>query len=144
MHNEWSAARVAAALARLEDAGYSQPEMARLAGVSQSTVNRWSRGKVQPGYGTATRLASAVWRRQPQLARELVEASGYAWAEPTGEPEPVDVLAEVWGKEIADSVRSEVRKRAPQEAEEILRAIEADLSRPSSAASSAPRNAAAG
>lgn len=133
MHNEWSADRVAATLARLEDAGYPQPEMARLAGVSQSTVNRWSRGKVQPGYGTATRLAAAVWRRQPQLARELVEASGYAWAEPTGEPEPVDVLAEVWGKDIADRVRKEVRKRVPREAEAVLRGIEDIVRQPSSA-----------
>jgi transcriptional regulator with XRE-family HTH domain len=142
MHNEWSAARVAAALARLEEAGYSQPEMARLAGVSQSTVNRWSRGKVQPGYGTATRLASAVWRRQPQLARELVEASGYAWAEPTGEPEPADILAEVWGKDIADRVRKEVRKRAPRDAEAVLRGIEDIVRQPSSAEESEPRRAA--
>lgn len=143
MHSqEWSAARVAAALARLEDAGYGQPEMARLAGVSQSTVNRWSHGKVQPGYGTATRLAAAVWRQHPDLARELVEASGYAWAEPAVEPEPPDVLAEVWGQETADSVRSEVRKRAPKEAEAILRAIEDDLRRSASAGASRESRAA--
>ena len=84
MHYEdWSAARIAAALARLEDAGYSQPGMARLADVSQSTVNRWSRGKVQPGYAAVRKLAVAVWRKHPGIARELVEASGYAWAEPS-------------------------------------------------------------
>lgn len=93
MHNDgWSASRVAAALARLEDAGYPQPQMARLAGVSQSTVNRWSHGKVQPGYGTVWRLAAAVWRRHPELARELVEASGYAWAEPQDAPEPESLI----------------------------------------------------
>jgi transcriptional regulator with XRE-family HTH domain len=137
MHTEeWSAARVAAALARLEDAGYAQPKMARLAGVSQSTVNRWRRGKVQPGYATVRRLAAATWRRHPELARELVEASGYAWAEPADEPEPPDVLAGVWGPDVADSVRREVRKRAPQDAEKILEAIEDDLRRPSSAGES--------
>lgn len=103
---EWSASRVAAALASLEDAGYAQPKMARLAGVSQSTVNRWSRGKVQPGYGTVRSLSSAVWRRHPDLARELMEASGYAWAEPADAPEPeptvsADLLASI-RKEFPD------------------------------------------
>lgn len=89
MHNEeWSAARIAAALARLEDKGLSQPKMARLAGVSQSTVNRWSRGRVQPGYSAVRKLAVAVWRGHPDEARELVEASGYAWAEPQDSPDP--------------------------------------------------------
>lgn len=92
-NKEWSASRVAAALASLEDAGYAQPKMARLAGVSQSTVNRWSRGKVQPGYGTVWRLSVAVWRRHPDLARELMEASGYAWAEPDELPEPEPVIS---------------------------------------------------
>lgn len=142
MHNqEWSAPKVAAALARLEDAGYAQPQMARLADVSQSTVNRWSRGRVQPGYSNVTRLAAAVWRHHPALARELVEASGYGWSEPA-EPEPVDVLAEVWGQDVADMVRAEVRKRVPQQAEAILRAIEDDLSQHSAGDASASGRAA--
>ena len=96
MRNEdWSATRIAAALAKLEDAGHSQPAMARLAGVSQSTVNRWSRGKVQPGYTAVRKLAVALWRKQPELARELVEASGYPWAEPTEAPQPPPIPPEV-------------------------------------------------
>lgn len=92
MHNEeWSAGRIAAALARLEDEGLSQPKMARLAKVSQSTVNRWSRGQVRPGYDPVRKLAVAVFRRHPQLAQELVEASGYAWAEPDLTPEPPEL-----------------------------------------------------
>lgn len=94
-NEEWSASRIAAALARLEDTGLSQPEMARQAGVSQSTVNRWSRGKVRPGYDAVRRLAVAVWRKQPELARELVEASGYPWAEPDAAPDPPPIPADV-------------------------------------------------
>lgn len=90
MHNneEWSGTRVAAALARLEDAGYPQPGMAALARVSQSTVNRWGHGKVRPGHDPVRRLALAIWRERPGLARELVEASGYVWAEPAAEDLP--------------------------------------------------------
>ena len=111
MHSEqWSAARTAAALAKLEDTGRSQPAMARTAGVSQSTVNRWARGKVQPGYAAVRRLAVAVWRKHPDLARELVEASGYAWAEPTDAPE-IDVLADYFGEEKAARLRRVLEKR---------------------------------
>lgn len=117
MRNEdWSATRIAAALAKLEDAGHSQPGMARLAGVSQSTVNRWSRGRVQPGYGAVRKLAVAVWRKHPGLARELVEASGYPWAEPTEAPAPPPVPADVLAV---------IEKRYPPERQaEIIRMLE--------------------
>lgn len=83
MHTEdWSGTRVAAALARLGDAGYPQSRLARMAGVNRSQVNRWSRGENRPGHDAVRRLAAAVWREHPDVARELVEASGYAWAEP--------------------------------------------------------------
>ena len=129
MHYEdWSAARIAAALARLEDTGLSQPNMARLAGVSQSTVNRWSRGKVQPGYAAVRKLAVAVWRKHPALAKELVEASGYAWAEPADAPEP-DVLADEFGAENAARLRRVFGKRGETGAA-VLAAIEDELRRP--------------
>ena len=129
MHYEdWSAARIAAALAGLEDAGYSQPNMARLASVSQSTVNRWRRGKVQPGYAAVRKLAVAVWRKHPALARELVEASGYAWAEPTDAPE-TDVLADEFGEENAARLRRVFEKRGETGAA-VLRAIENELRSP--------------
>jgi transcriptional regulator with XRE-family HTH domain len=113
---QWSAARIAAAIAKLEDAGYSQPKLARLAGISQSTVNRWSRGKVQPGYDTVWRLAAALFRGHPDLARQLVEASGYAWAEP--DPSPAPPL-------IDPEVEADIRRLAndDDEAEMLLAAM---------------------
>jgi len=130
MRNEdWSATRIAAALAKLEDAGRSQPEMARLAGISQSTVNRWSRGKVQPGYGAVRKLAVAVWPRYPDLARELVEASGYAWAEPSAAPEPPPIPPEVLAA---------VRKNYPPEQQAEVIAMLRELTAPPSAGESAP------
>lgn len=117
-NGEWSAARIAAALARLENAGQSQPKMARLAGVSQSTVNRWSRGKVQPGYGAVRKLAVAVWRKYPDLARELVEAAGYAWAEPAEVPEPTISAA------LLAAIRREVD---PADQQRVIDAVERAL-----------------
>jgi len=116
-NEEWSASRIAAALARLEDTGESQPKMARLAGVSQSTVNRWSRGKVRPGYDAIRRLAAAVWREHPDLARELVEASGYAWADPDASSIPPPL--------ISPEVEADIHRLAEsdEEAEELLKAM---------------------
>lgn len=122
-NEEWSGARVAAALARLEDAGYPQSRMARLTGVSQSTINRWGRGIVRPGYDAIRRLAAGVFRPHPDIARELVEASGYAWAEPQLPPEPL----------VAPELAASLRKYAPEQADRII----ADLERERSA--SAPR-----
>lgn len=63
--------------------------MTRLSGANRSTIYRWmSGGDGQPDYDLVNRLAAAIWRREPELARELVEASGYAWAEPADAPEP--------------------------------------------------------
>jgi transcriptional regulator with XRE-family HTH domain len=122
MRNEdWSAARIAAALAKLEGAGLSQPEMARMAGVSQSTVNRWSRGRVQPGYGAVRRLAVAAYRTRPDLARELVEASGYAWAEPQELP-PEPVVPERLRREIMSEP-----KLTDEERQAVLRAVERQI-----------------
>jgi transcriptional regulator with XRE-family HTH domain len=119
-NEEWSAARIGAALAKLEDAGHSQPKMAEMAGISQSTVNRWIRGKVQPGYSAVRKLAVAVWRRHPDVARELVEASGYAWAEPQDVPEPVPELDD--DPETLDALRSAYRD-APEMVREAARAL---------------------
>jgi transcriptional regulator with XRE-family HTH domain len=119
-NEEWSAARIRAALAKLEDAGHSQPEMARTAGVSQSTVNRWSRGKVQPGYSAVRKLAVSVWRRYPEVARELVEASGYAWAEPTDAPEPEPAISPA----LLASIRREVD---PADQQRVIDALERTL-----------------
>lgn len=142
MRNEdWSATRIAAALAKLEDTGLSQPRMARLAGVSQSTVNRWSRGRVQPGYAAVRKLAVAMWPRHPDLARELVEASGYAWAEPSEAPPP-DVLADELGQDTADRVRRELARRGEAGAV-VLAEFERVLRQPASGPSASERSRAA-
>jgi transcriptional regulator with XRE-family HTH domain len=111
---QWSAGRLAAAIAKLEDAGNPQPKMARMAGVSQSTLNRWARGQVRPGPDVVRRLADALWRRYPDLARELVEASGYPWIEPEPAPEP---------EPIPDDVMAFIRESgrySPEQQAEII------------------------
>ena len=114
-NEEWSGDRVAAALARLEGAGYPQSRMARLAGVSPSTINRWGRGRVRPGYDAARRLAAATWHRHPAEARELVEASGYAWSQPSAPPpEPL----------VAPELAAELRRRHPEDAEYVIAELE--------------------
>ena len=96
MSATWSGPRLAAAIAGLKDTGMNESQIARAAGVGRSTVNRWARGANRPDHDPVRRLAAAVFRRRPDLARELVEASGYPWSEPTEAPAPripPDVLA---------------------------------------------------
>lgn len=93
MHQTWDATRVMAVLATVKDNGMSVKEMTQLSGANRSTIYRWmSGGEGQPDYDLVNRLARAIWRRHPELARELVEASGYAWAEPADEPEPEPLI----------------------------------------------------
>jgi len=129
MHNGgvWSPTRVASAVRRLEDAGYSQSKLARLAGLGQkSTVNRWSRGENRPGPDSVRQLAAAVYPAQPVLARELVEAAGYPWVDP-GPVDPVAVMAAEWGDDIAERVARQVRERVPGQADAILRGLADEL-----------------
>jgi transcriptional regulator with XRE-family HTH domain len=101
MHNEeWSGSRVAAVLARLEDAGYSQSRISRISRIGQATISRWSRGENRPSYDGARRLAVAIWRQHPDLAQEMMEASGYPWQEPADAPSEPLVAPE-----LADSLR---------------------------------------
>jgi transcriptional regulator with XRE-family HTH domain len=111
-YEEWSASRFAAALGALEDAGLTQSRLARLAGVHRSQVNRWSRGENRPGYDPVRRLAVATWRQHPGIARELVEASGYPWAEPaaTEPPIPPDVLRVISRYYSPDQQREVIEK----------------------------------
>jgi transcriptional regulator with XRE-family HTH domain len=113
--------------------------MARLAGVNRSQVNRWSRGENRPGYDPVRSLAAAVWRKHPDLARELVEASGYAWAEPK-DPPPPDVLTEELGQDTADRVRRELAKRG-EAGRAVLAEFERVLSSPGEEAESEPGRA---
>jgi len=131
MHNEeWSGTRVASALARLGDAGYPQARLARMAGVNRSQVNRWTRGENRPGYDAVRRLAIGVWHRHPELARELVEASGYPWTEPSeADRSPPGLIDERLGREDAELVRKALQDVYPDEAADILQRIEATLRR---------------
>jgi transcriptional regulator with XRE-family HTH domain len=90
--------------------------MSRRSGVTRSTIYRWMAGEVQPDYGKAYSLAYAVHPRYPGLARDLVEASGYAWAEPTEAPEP---------PRIPPDVLAAIEKRYPPERQaEIIEMLE--------------------
>jgi transcriptional regulator with XRE-family HTH domain len=91
----WSGPRVAAAIGRLKDAGMSEQRIAKLAGASRATANRWARGANRPDHDSVRRLAARLYGQHPDVARELVEASGYAWAEPDAEPEPPPIPREV-------------------------------------------------
>lgn len=93
MSGTWSGPRVAAAIGRLKEAGMSEQRIAKLAGASRATANRWARGANRPDHDSVRRLAAAVWRRHPDVARELVEASGYAWADPDELPEPEPAIS---------------------------------------------------
>jgi len=89
------------ALAALKDSGISIQQMTTMTGANRSTVYRWmGGGGGQPDYALVYSLARAVWRSHPELARELVEASGYAWAEPQDAPEPPVVIPSALEREI--------------------------------------------
>lgn len=118
MHGEWSGPRIAAAIAALKGAGISEQRIAKLAGVNRSTANRWARGTNRPDHDPVRRLAAAVWRGHPREARELVEASGYPWAEPEPIPEPA-VPPEVL-EVIRKAPRDEQWKRDAIEALEAI------------------------
>jgi len=131
MHEEWSKARVIAALAALDDAGLGRRKLSEIAGVDHSTIGRWARGRVKPDYSRVRRLALGVWHSHPQLARELVEASGYPWADPTeAEAPPPTPLEELFGADGAEDVRRKIRIHKGADADWYISAIESALSAP--------------
>jgi transcriptional regulator with XRE-family HTH domain len=115
MSATWSGPRIAAAIARLKDTGMNESQIARTAGVGRSTVNRWARGANRPDHDPIRRLADAAFRRHPDTARELVEASGYAWAEPVEAPGPPPVPPDVLAV---------IQEHYPDRQDEILRMLE--------------------
>jgi len=120
-HEDWSGTRIAAALARLADAGYTQSRLARMAGVNQSTANRWARAERRPGYDAIRRLAVGVWQAYPDLARELVEASGYAWVEPSevDRSPPPPALTEETKQAMREELGDEMAARLIAHAEHL-------------------------
>lgn len=95
MRRTWDRSRVISVLAAIKDTGISVPKMTRMARANRSTIYRWMGGEVAPDYDLVHNLAYALWPRQPDLARELVEASGYAWVEPDAAPEPPRIPRDV-------------------------------------------------
>jgi hypothetical protein len=59
-------------------------------------------------------LAARIWPRYPDVARELVEASGYPWREPDDEPEPL----------VDPEVAAILRRRYPEDAAEFIAELE--------------------
>jgi transcriptional regulator with XRE-family HTH domain len=115
MHEEWSKARVIDALAALEAAGMGRRKLSEMAGVDHSTIGRWARGQVKPDYPGVRRLAIGIWRTHPELARELVEASGWPWQEPPeAEPEPL----------VPPELVESLRRLAPETAEKWIAELE--------------------
>lgn len=88
-------------------------------------------GEVQPDYGKVYSLAYAIWPRQPGLARELVEASGYAWSEPSEVLPDPDVIAGELGEETAERLRRVLRERGAA-GEAVLAEIERAFRPPAS------------
>lgn len=121
MHGEWSGTRIAAAITALKVSGFSEQRIGRLAGVNRSTANRWARGINRPDNDAVRRLAAALWRRHPREARELVEASGYPWAEPVAAPEPEPSISPA----LLAAVRREVD---PADQERVIAALERAMS----------------
>lgn len=115
MRQSWDRSRVIAVLAAIRDAGISVPVMSRRSGVTRSTIYRWMAGEVQPDYGKVYGLAYAVHPRYPGLARDLVEASGYAWAEPEEAPEP---------PRVPPDVLAIIQEHYPDRQDEILGMLE--------------------
>lgn len=110
--------RVAEAITAILDAGLTKSDIARLAGRDASQVSRWAVGSQRPGYETATQLAAGLRPAHPELAEQLLVASGYAG--PGGEP-PVPPLI---SPSLLASIRREV---SPEDQERVIEAIERTL-----------------
>ena len=132
----WDGARLSAAVAALKDTGMTEAAIARMAGASRASANRWARGTHRPDHDPIQRLALRVYARFPGVARELVEASGYAWAEPPELP-PADVLADELGQDTAEKVRRELARRG-EAGKVVLAEMERVLSSPGEEAASGP------
>lgn len=133
MRKTWDPPRVMTVLSTLKDNGVSVREMTRLSGANRSTVYRWMSGDGgKPDYVLISNLAQGIWRRWPDLAQELVVASGWPWQEPTDLP-PEPLVA----PELAESLRKHL---PPDEAEEIIAELERRRAGPGSPAAQEPRS----
>ena len=109
-----------AVMGALKRKGITVPQMSRMAGANRSTIYRWVGGEVAPDYSLVNNLAAKLWGKHPDLARELVEASGYAWAEPDEEPEPEPAIS----PRLLAAIRREVD---PEDQQRVIDALERTL-----------------
>lgn len=86
MHAGWKPDALRSALAAIQDEGFTQADLAELADVNRSQVNRWTRGENRPTYDKALLLARRIARKNQRLADEFMTAAGYG--PPGAEPEP--------------------------------------------------------
>lgn len=140
MQRTWDRARVIAVLGTLKDDGISAQRMAKMAGVNRSTIYRWMAGEVAPEYVPVRALAWALWPRHPDLARELTEASGWPWQEPSEAERspPPTPMEELLGTEEAEQVRRKIRARKGAHADWYISAVEDALSQPPEDAADSP------
>jgi len=94
MHGGWNPGALRAVLAAIQDAGFTQGDLAKLARVNRSQVNRWARGENRPAYDRALLLARRIARDYPGLAAEFMAASGYGAAEAEPEPDSLGIAPE--------------------------------------------------
>jgi transcriptional regulator with XRE-family HTH domain len=103
--------RQAVAFAAVEAAGLSKTDIGRIAGVHRSQVSRWVSGEQRPSYERTMRLAAHLRRDRPDLADEIISATGYG-----GDPPP-DPL-------VDPEVAAILRRRYPEDAEEYIAELE--------------------
>lgn len=120
-------------MARRGELGMDRQELAKKARVDPKTLYWLETGQKWPIAVTRAKVEKALGWASGEMERIRAAAGA--------EPEAPDVLAEVWGRDVADSVRREVRERAPQQAEMILRGME-DIVRRSSSGDASPRGGA--
>jgi transcriptional regulator with XRE-family HTH domain len=103
---------MAAAFAAVERTGLSKSDIGRIAGVHRSQVSRWVSGEQRPSYDRTMRLAGYLKRDNPELADELVAATGYGGPVERGPDStiPADVLAVIKKNYPPDQQRQIIEK----------------------------------
>lgn len=104
-------ARQAAAFAAVERTGLTKTDIGKIAGVHRSQVSRWVSGEQRPSYERTMRLADHLKRDRPELAEELIAATGYGPVERgLDSTVPPDVLALIRKRYNPDQQREIIAK----------------------------------
>src|SRR5215471_3740289 len=96
----------------MQNEGLGQGEIAELAGVNRSQVNRWARGENRPTYDRALQLARRAGRRMPELAARFMAAAGYPW---DGSTDPADDDLSDFGPGEVKAIRDSIPDKADQD-----------------------------